>query len=138
VINSPAVGLAASPEEYTRAALRLIDSGVELKERGALSREYAEENYSQETYAKRVRALYGDVVRDFKPAPNANLVLSELQKESVKTSGSGEKDLEKSRTYRGFWREIFDVRRNAQLVFRGGARETFNLFLQILHSVFRA
>lgn len=136
VISSPVVGLAVKPEEYTKTALRLINSGGELEERGGLSREYAKQHYDQNIYVEKVLALYGDLIKSFTPDSSANLILSELRNQSIDILDRIPPALEESKRYRGFWLELFDFRRNTLLLFRGGVRETLRSFLQTLRSGF--
>lgn len=137
VINSPLVGVAAAPQEYTRTALQIIDHVSELQKRGGFSREYAEQNYDQRDYAQKVLALYGELIKEFKPDQNAALIMSELRNQSIDNSMLRPSTLNKAKFYRGFWREIIDLRRNVELVSKGGARATLGLFLQVLKSVLR-
>jgi len=81
-IDSPRSGLAVLPVIYGRTLEQLLDSRVELIERGENSLRFAQLNYDKREYNKKILDLYKKVADEFVETDSARLVTSQLRKYS--------------------------------------------------------
>lgn len=83
VINSPYCGMAVKEDCYADELQKLIDNPSEIYKQNEKSLRFARENYSKDSYVKRMIEIYDEIMKNHQIDEGAKIVLEQLRKNSI-------------------------------------------------------